>query len=64
LANGATVVGVTAGLGELLGYALRFVSGRIADRTGRYWAVRRCVRYAIMALNRRFQGRRENRHER
>ncbi len=39
LGASATVVGVTAGLGELMGYALRFVSGRIADRTGRYWAV-------------------------
>lgn len=39
LGASATVVGVVAGLGELLGYALRFVSGRIADRTGRYWAV-------------------------
>ncbi len=39
LGASATVVGAAAGLGELLGYALRFVSGRIADRTGRYWAV-------------------------
>lgn len=39
LGASATAVGITAGLGELLGYALRFVSGRIADRTGRYWAV-------------------------
>lgn len=39
LGASATVVGVTAGLGEFLGYALRFVSGRIADRSGRYWAV-------------------------
>lgn len=39
LGASATVVGITAGLGELIGYALRFVSGRIADRTGRYWAV-------------------------
>jgi len=39
LGASATVVGVTAGLGELLGYSLRFVSGRIADRTGRYWVV-------------------------
>ena len=39
LGASATAVGVVAGLGELLGYALRFVSGRIADRTGRYWAV-------------------------
>ncbi len=39
LGASATAVGFVAGLGELLGYALRFVSGRIADRTGRYWAV-------------------------
>jgi len=37
LGASATVVGIAAGLGELLGYALRFVSGRIVDRTGRYW---------------------------
>ncbi|MDQ7829581.1 MAG: MFS transporter [Armatimonadota bacterium] len=35
----ATVVGVVAGLGELLGYALRLLSGRLADRTRRYWAI-------------------------
>jgi MFS family permease len=39
LGASATVVGVVTGFGELLGYALRFLSGRIADRTGRYWAV-------------------------
>lgn len=37
-ASGA-VVGTVAGLGELLGYGLRLVSGVIADRTRRYWAV-------------------------
>jgi MFS family permease len=30
-------VGVVAGGGELAGYAIRYVSGAIADRTGRYW---------------------------
>ncbi|MDW8353276.1 MAG: MFS transporter [Bryobacterales bacterium] len=35
-ASGA-VVGTVAGLGELLGYGLRLVSGVIADRTRRYW---------------------------
>jgi MFS family permease len=30
-------IGVTAGVGEFLGYALRFVFGYIADRTGKYW---------------------------
>jgi MFS family permease len=39
LGASATVVGVAAGLGELIGYTLRFVSGRLADKTGRYWAI-------------------------
>lgn len=33
------VVGVVAGLGELVGYGLRFGSGYLADRTGRYWGL-------------------------
>lgn len=37
-ASGA-VVGVIAGLGELMGYSLRWASGYIGDRTGRYWTV-------------------------
>jgi Major Facilitator Superfamily len=37
-ANG-TIVGVVAGLGELIGYALRLLSGHLSDRTGRYWAI-------------------------
>lgn len=39
LGAGATVVGIVAGFGELIGYALRLVSGYVADRTGKYWAV-------------------------
>ncbi len=35
-ATGA-VVGVVAGLGELLGYGLRFFSGRISERTRQFW---------------------------
>jgi MFS family permease len=35
-ASGAAV-GVIAGGGELIGYLLRLVSGRIAQRTGAYW---------------------------
>jgi MFS family permease len=35
-ATGA-VVGITAGLGELLGYGLRLVSGLLSDKTRRYW---------------------------
>ncbi len=34
-----TAVGIVAGFGELVGYALRLVSGLISDRTRRYWAV-------------------------
>jgi MFS family permease len=37
-ATGA-IVGVVTGFGELLGYALRLVSGRWADATGRYWPI-------------------------
>jgi MFS family permease len=35
-ASGA-IVGVVAGLGELLGYGLRFFSGRISERTRQFW---------------------------
>lgn len=37
LGASALVVGFVAGFGELMGYMLRIVSGRLADRTGRYW---------------------------
>jgi len=39
LGASATAVGVIAGGGELLGYALRLVSGRVSDLSGRYWPV-------------------------
>lgn len=39
LGASATVVGVVAGLGELVGYTIRLLSGYLGDRTGRYWAV-------------------------
>lgn len=35
----ATIVGVVTGLGELLGYGLRLVSGRLADKTGKFWPI-------------------------
>ncbi len=34
-----TIVGIVAGLGELLGYSFRLVSGYISDKTGKYWLV-------------------------
>jgi len=39
LGASGTVVGVVAGLGELIGYILRLPSGYITDRTKRYWPV-------------------------
>lgn len=39
LGASAAMVGLVAGLGEFLGYALRFVSGLIADRTRSYWGL-------------------------
>jgi MFS family permease len=35
----ATAIGVVTGFGELLGYSLRLVSGRMADMTGRFWPI-------------------------
>jgi MFS family permease len=39
LGASATAVGLIAGFGELLGYTLRIASGRLSDRTGRYWPI-------------------------
>jgi MFS family permease len=39
LGASAVTVGVVAGFGEFIGYALRFFSGRFSDRTRRYWLV-------------------------
>ncbi len=35
----AAVVGVVAGLGEFIGYALRLASGYLTDRLGKYWSI-------------------------
>ncbi|MHB1796507.1 MAG: hypothetical protein ACYCPO_16265, partial [Acidobacteriaceae bacterium] len=37
-ATGA-IVGIVAGLGELLGYGLRFFSGRLSERTKEFWPI-------------------------
>jgi len=37
-ANG-TIVGIVAGLGELLGYGLRLVSGSLSERTQKFWPI-------------------------
>ncbi|MFH0823997.1 MAG: MFS transporter [Pseudomonadota bacterium] len=39
LGASGTMVGVVAGLGELVGYALRLASGYWADKTRKYWTI-------------------------
>jgi MFS family permease len=39
LGTSGTTVGWVAGLGELLGYSLRLISGYISDRTRKYWTI-------------------------
>jgi predicted MFS family arabinose efflux permease len=39
LGAGALTIAIITGAGEFLGYGLRLVSGRSADRTGRYWPI-------------------------
>lgn len=39
LGASGVIVGAASGLGELAGYALRLVSGRLADRTRAYWPI-------------------------
>lgn len=49
LGASAVVIGFIAGLGEFLGYALRLVSGYLADKTQRYWTIT-IIGYAINML--------------
>jgi predicted MFS family arabinose efflux permease len=49
LGASATVVALVAGFGELVGYALRSVSGFLADTTHQYWVVT-LIGYAINML--------------
>ncbi len=44
------VVGIVAGLGELGGFGLRYVSGTLSDRTGRYW-IATSIGYVINMLS-------------
>ncbi|WAL58436.1 MFS transporter [Thermocoleostomius sinensis] len=39
LGASGTVVGLTAGLGELIGYGLRLITGYLSDRTRQYWRI-------------------------
>jgi MFS family permease len=49
LGAGAPVVGIVAGLGELVGYVIRLFTGLIADRTKRYWVLV-IIGYAVNLL--------------
>lgn len=49
LGASAAAVGAMAGFGELAGYALRSVTGYLADKTHRYWAAA-VIGYAINML--------------
>ena len=37
LGASAATIGFVSGLGELVGYSMRFIFGRLADRTRKYW---------------------------
>lgn len=39
LGTSAFALGFAAGMGEFVGYALRFISGTIADKTKKYWII-------------------------
>jgi len=39
LGASGTVVGIVAGLGELLGYGLRLLSGRLSEKTQKFWPI-------------------------
>lgn len=49
LGSSALVVGLVAGLGELLGYSLRLLSGYLTDRTRKYWTLT-ILGYAVNLL--------------
>jgi len=50
LGASAAVVGLVAGLGEFVGYALRLVSGYLSDRIGRHWLFTFLGYAAILAI--------------
>ena len=49
LGSSALVVGLVAGLGELLGFSLRLLSGYLTDRTRKYWTLT-ILGYAVNLL--------------
>jgi MFS family permease len=49
LGASGTTVGIVAGLGELIGYGFRLVSGYVSDKTGKYWLIT-IIGYALNLL--------------
>ena len=49
LGASAATIGFVSGLGELVGYSLRYVFGRITDRTRNYWGMT-IIGYAVDVL--------------
>lgn len=49
LGASAAAVGLVSGLGELVGYSLRFASGYLADKSRKYWALT-IIGYAVNLL--------------
>src|SRR5438132_6117860 len=49
LGASAAAIGVICGIGEFLGYSLRFIAGYVSDRTGKPWLVT-FVGYSINLL--------------
>src|SRR4051794_10143656 len=49
LGASAFTVGLVTGAGEAIALALRLVTGRMADRTGRYWRLT-FIGYALTAI--------------
>src|SRR5258707_11210376 len=39
LGASAAAIGVNSGVGEFLGYSLRFVAGYVSEKSGKYWLV-------------------------
>ena len=44
LGASAGTIGFVSGLGELIGYSMRYVFGKLTDRTKQYWMCWRCLR--------------------
>ncbi|NCA93168.1 MFS transporter, partial [bacterium] len=46
LGASGSAIGFISGLGELVGYSLRYIFGRLADKTGKYWTIT-IIGYAV-----------------